>query len=207
MSTTEAIQADLIMKFFNALMLDHDGTTIDSWLYPIRDDGRLLITDGRICFDFPDYDVPRYRIKDSKGWKFFPESEPSRKVYLGDYREIFKGVDFTPTNDVPHIDPPAGITNWQWVGLVHCDDCHGEGEVLCNYGHEHECGNCDGTGRLMDVVEEAGKPVDVLGAKFGKRLLWLIGQLPNARLGPVVIDAPTGFVFDGGRGVLADMRG
>ena len=204
MSTIQTIATDLIIKFFNALLLNEEGEDLHARLYPIRDNGRILITDGRICFDFPDCEVPKYRLQDGDSWKFIPET--SCKPFLGDYREAFQGVDFTPTHDIPPITPPAGIANWQWIGLTPCDDCQGDGEVYCNYGHRHECGNCDGTGSLMDIVEEAREPVEVSGVKFGKQLLWLIKQLPNAKLGPVVEDAPTGFVFDGGRGVLRSMK-
>lgn len=204
MSTTEAIGTDLISKFFNALMLDLEGVDVNPRLYPIRDNGRLLITDGRICFDFPDFEVAKYRLLHGENWKFFPE--PECKPFLGDYRDAFQGVDFTPTHDLPRIELPARIENWQWIGLAPCDDCHGDGDVYCNYGHRHECNNCDGTGSVMDLVEEAREPVEVSGVKFGKQLIWLIQQLPNARLGPVSEEGTTGFVFDGGRGVLRSMK-
>lgn len=31
-----------------------------------------------------------------------------------------------------------------------CDECHGDGWVACNMGHDHECGRCEGSGRLNE---------------------------------------------------------
>lgn len=37
-----------------------------------------------------------------------------------------------------------------------CDECEGGGEVTCNYGHEHECNYCGGSGC---IIKEPNKMV------------------------------------------------
>lgn len=34
------------------------------------------------------------------------------------------------------------------LSKVKCKECRGMGEVECNYGHDHECPDCDGTGEV-----------------------------------------------------------
>ena len=42
-------------------------------------------------------------------------------------------------------------TEW-FVPLNECDECGGSGEVQCEYGHDHECRTCDGSGFSDDAI-------------------------------------------------------
>lgn len=204
MSTMTSLDLSLVEKLFRVLHFEADGEISFPHLYPIRADGRLIMTDGRICFDFPDMPVARYRELVNGQWAFTPES--NCRPYLGDFRDIFKNVDFTPTYSVPEIKPPKCVIDWHWTSKGPCDECHGNGEVFCDYHHYHPCPDCDGTGIVFDMHEDARSPTFIDGVPLGTRYLWLVSQLPNAILGPVKDREHIGFSFDGGKGVLCRMR-
>jgi hypothetical protein len=74
---------------------------------------------------------------------------------------------------------PVKFQNWyhlhkDWVASQHlathgipqskersCFACDGDGYHECDMGHSHDCGNCDGTGKIVketdEVLEEYGR--------------------------------------------------
>lgn len=40
------------------------------------------------------------------------------------------------------------------IQMLSCNECSGDGIVECEYGHEHPCPDCDGTGESDEVDEK-----------------------------------------------------
>ena len=55
-------------------------------------------------------------------------------------------------------------------GLQECNDCYGGGRYECDCGHEHECGECNGSGKVRAAVIA----IAVGNSQFANRYLALI---------------------------------
>lgn len=100
-------------------------------------DGYLYATDGRVCVrmkrDAPNSDKSPVDVK-SLPW--------DKSLYTN-----------TPIPLPSHIDPPLPIKHCEEcegegeVVDVICKECNGSGNIECDLGHTHYCGECDGQGK------------------------------------------------------------
>lgn len=174
---------------------------------PAIRNGRLYCTNGRIALRLDE--APPVAKESSD----FPQSA----------FDLLDGI--TPGDDgipCPEVEgPPEGADKWWYAHRKEkCDLCRGAGNCECRCGDEHDCCECEGTGfvKYDGPVDGATKGIFVGEREFQRRYLWMISQLPNARLYPDrCADIPNKhtkamgmpFSFDGGVGVVmpfADMR-
>lgn len=117
--------------------------------------------------------------------------------------------------DMPHVDQcdKCGNTGYLPLTKVCCGECRGEGEVTCNYDHDHECPDCEGSGKVDETPEcECRKLKVKFGAKdCAKHYSARFAKLPNVQWSAMDFDNNgTGdtaeiavfFKFDGGFGAL-----
>src|SRR6056297_3048026 len=104
----------------------------------------------------------------------------------GDIEPIVKNVQQTikPEGwesaiiELPELEQPPG---GEWMALSTCDECHGSGEVTCDYDHEHECPECQGSGKVKSLHPLSRREVLLPGmGKFNHRYLWAVQQLQPA---------------------------
>lgn len=106
--------------------------------------------------------------------------------------KVHDGASFAPLPKVKFRDAPVG----------ECELCGGRGKEHDCPDCECKCEACDGTGK------EVGRgSVGVRGAIFDVKYIRMILALPGAEMavGPLVVDAPAPFRFDGGCGVVMPM--
>lgn len=166
--------------------------------YPraFQTDGRTFVTDGAVLFElFGEHEVKR------------PHAKPPDAI------QLISRYEFTgATNDLPVVDGPPEDTNAFWErgsSNTTCGECDGSGEVTCDYGHDHDCPDCNGKGVVDGTIQcdEATAAVHVLGGTFCRRYLWVLSHCPNIRIGFIPgEDSVLVFAFDGGRGVLAGRK-
>jgi hypothetical protein len=98
--------------------------------------------------------------------------------------------------DIPEFPPPASDE---------CKECEGDGWVSprtqYNVYDDQECKTCDGKGRVQQ-----DKPVEIGGFYFADRLLTILRQLPNVKIGPLGPNDAARVTFDGGDGLLMPRR-
>src|SRR5581483_1511692 len=84
-----------------------------------------------------------------------------------------------------------------------CDECQGSPNAhACSCGHVHDCENCGGTGEIFDT----GKGMDIGSRLVALHFLWKIGQLPGALIAWDGDSPAMPFKFDGGRGIVMQLR-
>lgn len=62
-----------------------------------------------------------------------------------------------------------------------CDECGGLGVVECDYWHDHDCEDCDGTGRVMERMEcdKTACPVHIDDRTYDRKYIRMIDRLPK----------------------------
>jgi hypothetical protein len=124
-----------------------------------------------------------------------------------------------PDGRFPRFDdillPLGSIANWQpcppvadckvckntGLNLVRCESCEGCGD--CDCGNEHECGQCDGTGRVQEGFCKACE-FHYANRRLQHKYMLVISRLPECHLG-TTSDKPGDavfFRFTGGRGAI-----
>ena len=206
--TTTTAKTELIQTVFNRICIESYER-----LLPWFENGIVYITDGRIAVTF-DCDEPpegiMCRVYDSqmRDWRCrdtgFVRPSPPRNFD----QQISYACRFQEYVAFPEIVKPED-SDERWQIEQACDICDGKQWVTCNMGHEHDCEECE-DGIETVYCDEGGAPVEVGEAKFQTRLLWHASQLPNVRLctpkpSQGLQSEATGFVFDGGRGVIMPM--
>lgn len=106
----------------------------------------VYASDGRIACRIKLSDVPDYVPTANKG--------PGADV-------VFAGVQTSGVAEIPNIEGPQKEP---------CDECHGDKEVECNYGHMHPCRECDRAGEQAVDPE----PVFIDGHRLGGKYLWIL---------------------------------
>lgn len=90
------------------------------------------------------------------------------------------------------------------VSPIDCETCFGSGRAECNYGHEHECPDCEGKGHYVPTT-----PMTVYGVLFSRFYVHKMCQLPNCEMWipkGMSDEKPVPIRFDGGLGYLMQMR-
>ena len=138
----------------------------------------------------------------------------------------FVHVNFAACIDAPFVPPPPGFVA-QMDGVIdsafarvdsfapapevilvrgqeRCEECFGQGVVWCDYGHSHDCEECDGRGERSRKAYQGW-----CGQTFNAEYLARIHALPGAALAlPALNDqreqlVPLAFrCSDGGMGVI-----
>lgn len=187
---------------FQCVFLEGFGMTLRPGAWPLKVGDRLFISDSRIMLDLAWEPVPRYReIIDGKRTWFENgvEKEVTSKEWIGFDTMMSKQI-FDCSFAVPFIPQPAGTAGSGWLVSNICDGCDGKGSYA-----GFVCQDCDGLKEVLEEADAASYPVKYQGISFAARLLWIIGQLPNAKLGKPFPQDPMTFVFDGGRGIVMPM--
>jgi hypothetical protein len=197
----------LLEDVFLMVCTDEDMDILSPWW----ENGSLYFTDGRILIVLDNCEPVagiHCRVQEDGKWVFFDTRIPCRKPPQSVPQFLREAIrdDFAET---PVVDKPAR-TDLRWRGECTCDTCGGSVQVRCNYGHWHDCVDCE-DGTQIEVVAEAYEPIEFVGVKFAKRYLWTATQMPNVRIskpiaGSLTESKPaTGFTFDGGRGAIMPM--
>lgn len=180
---------------------------------PWASNGCLYFCDGRIAIELMEvapWPGINCRVEQDGKWVIFDTPNLYAKRPPPDVKTVIDEVWVPCKNAVPHIEKPAD-TDERWKRRGTCDECI-LGSVECDYGHTHDCPNCDGTGIAEEVDEEAFESIEIDGVKYSKRYIWTISQLPEAKLGKPAYRDKSGawkamaFEFNGGRGCLMPME-
>lgn len=133
-----------------------------------------------------------------------------------------------PLPNIPDV-PMSVCRDCRGGGKVtSCRECGGEGELECDLGHDHECGDCDGRGFFPALgredsairpcpkcygggrVPEHGWDTPVIfpeGVAISIRYARKIAKLPGIRVNSAeTYGGPLPFWFDGGAGLLMPLR-
>lgn len=201
MSTTETRVMNT-QHLFQAVFLEGFGVTIRPGAWPLKVGDRLLISDSRMMIDVSWEPVPKYReIIDGK--KIWFENGTEKEVTLKEwiaFDALLANQSFECSFDVPFIPQPAGTVGSGWLVTNICEGCDGKGSYA-----GFVCQVCDGLKEVLEEADAASYPVKYQGISFAARLLWIIGQLPDVKLGKPRPQDPMPFVFRGGRGIVMPM--
>ena len=118
---------------------------------------------------------------------------------------------------LPEINPdPTWLNPFGEIKGI-CSECGGSGTVTCNFDHDHECPECDGSGKATDYAVFSSKnkklheniELPSVGL-FNERYLWIISQLAKYRqlqYSIVKLDNHIAlkFSFEDGSGVLMSL--
>ena len=194
----------ITQTIYQAVFVEGLGNLLRTGAWPLKVGDRLIISDARIMVDVPWEPVNKYREKQpltgQNAWfEGGAEKQVSSKEWI-DFVAMLEKESFDCPFDCPNIPQPAGTHGLGWGVLRICDGCHGKG----NYAG-FVCQDCDGKKRAYEEAEAAQYAVVHDGQNFAARLLWIINQLPNAKLGHCNGLNAVAFTFDGGRGILMPM--
>jgi hypothetical protein len=172
MKSATVITTDVLEKFCST---DPNRASIS---VPWTSDGYTWATDGRVLIRVPAItgvsDNPKAPQNPSKLWSL--NGVPELLAWL-------------PLPAAPEED---------WVA---CDVCH-DGTHLCDCGHDHECGTCDGLGKVLRIT-----PVTMDGGyRLNDRYVRLLSCLPDIEVAPFAINKAIPFRFSGGDGLLMPLR-
>lgn len=150
----------------------------ESIMTPFVRNGWKYATDGRIMV----------RVKTDE-----PDdsNEPHKRPNAAKLFEVFD-VSKLDAVDLPEL---TGVTTQK------CRYCNGNGVQTCSLGHDHDCDECDGTGEVEEWPSQ-----DIGACRFSERYLSKIITLPGLKFYPTSAENPALFTFDGGEGILAQMR-
>lgn len=148
---------------------------------PFIRNGLLGATDGRICAVV------------LCGVAFADDSPPTwgdgRLRHRPDLRAVVQPLmgqcfEWLP---LPSLPPCKRCKETGVVPLTACDECSGLGTVTCEYDHEHDCPDCDGTGESQGGECDECPSVEVApGLHMHARYLRLMTRA-DAEFGPVQI--------------------
>lgn len=171
---------------------------------PMWDNGELLMTDGRIAIaircDEPPQDMEHIAKVDGR-WNL-----GEQRMSPPDIAGLLNKIPMLPSVKCPVVEGPEQDWDSHWQVMTECDTCGGDGEAECDMGHTHDCTTCDGEGSYLQAVEAATDGVHIGNAIFARRIVWIMNYLPDLLLNEPQVDAPTGFVFSGGRGAVMPLK-
>lgn len=159
---------------------------------PWTKDGKRYATDGRVAVRI---DVPGQ-----------PDDMPKGRVPNVD--EIMKPVDRRPEEWLPWpaVEPCAMCSATQ---KIECMNCMGDGVCeRCNCcGASHQCGKCEGTGKICcDKCKELGSFTTLFGkAELALWMAYEISRLPSVAYLPGEKAGTVRFKFDGGEGIAVSL--
>lgn len=184
----------IAQRLYHALFASWERGPIEKCA-PQKFGDRLLITDRRMMFDVPFEPVPIYCERVDG---FFQWSDGSKRPRTIDYLQLMLQWRDEAAIELPVIQRPADAFGDAW-------------EIKGVYENEEDEEEEDGDG---DIHGAAFDYVAIQGVTFCAWNLWLIAQMPNARM--TFIDdtldrrlfcRPSSFVFDGGRGLVMPTGG
>lgn len=192
---------ELIERIAELLCLDEGYGELVRRPFEIEDEtivtnARILVSfGGRFGYDIPDSATER----DVKG---MVNAAKVGKLTLDEFTLI-----------PPTIEKPSDCNDrWEIEGPdeVECDLCNGDGEVECEYGHDHDCPDCDGSGMVDNTEptwhERKDERIDIGGHDYAAFYVWILNQLPNVRCAVHADETkPLEFVFYGGHGKLCSI--
>jgi len=179
-------------------------------------DGTAYITNGHTGFLIEGVDQPvDWCLWEGDRWAN-PEFESRCNLSPDRLREVFS-IKGTPVIGyaLPAIDPHRSWSSPREVIATTCDECHGSGDVTCNYGHDHECEDCKGTGKVTETridveyhsnLSTKDRAIETPGGHVERRYLWIASKLAEHR--QLSYQALSGtmiglsFSFDGGSGLI-----
>lgn len=165
---------DLLKEF---CCTDEDRPSIQTpWsegMWSYASDGRIMV---KIPRDVNIPENPKAPTRLHEVWKAFPDGE----------------VDWMPLPEIPEKPDPE-----------RCGECLGSGRCICSCEHEHDCGQCDGTGE-KEVIQSIHYGVRRMNCDY----LRLIERLPNPLCAVAYGDKHTAlaFKFDGGTGLVMPIK-
>lgn len=187
---------------FQAIFVEGFGWVLRPGVWPLKVGDRLFMSDSRMMIDVAWASVPKYReiIDGKKTWfENGSEKNVASKEWIS-FDTMMSKQSFDCSFNVPFVPQPAGTVGSGWLVTNICDGCDGKGSYA-----GFVCQDCDGLKVVLEEADAANYPVKYQGISFAARLLWIIGQLPNVKLGKPQPQDPMPFVFDGGRGIVMPM--
>lgn len=172
---------------------------------PWSRDGFTFATDGRILVRVSSTEYP---VAENEA---APEASDA-----GPFNHNSLETEWIPVPDIP--EPMfSDCRKCKGTGKSDkCRECCGDGRHECDCGHEHDCGECDGTGYSWFAEKcdncENGKVEETQQVAVGEAVvnavyLRKIADLPNPEFArPTEWDKPIAFKFNGGVGYLMPMR-
>lgn len=152
----------------------------------------VYVTDGSILFTFPDREwmgeklfneeKSMWGILDAGEWTFGKDGRNRRA--LNPIPEVM--IDFMASQGDPinFAAIPAQKERPEWLDpskmtMVTCSECEGTGVVTCEYNHDHECPDCEGSGKVAKLAIEDWLKVDdlfleTLAGSYDRRYIWLL---------------------------------
>jgi hypothetical protein len=173
---------------------------------PIWHAGTLYLTDGRILVAMPNQEQPH------DAWLLYgdhfsrtQDAKQYERINATSLFAIAKPAEFAPYL-MPKIDGPPGDVDALWQSMQECGECSGFGWRECNMGHEHDCDNCDGDGKIMDECEEASQRTQVGDKAIKRRYAWIISQMPAVVIGNHPTTDAIAFRFSEGCGLVMVLK-
>ena len=177
---------------------------------PLHREGVVCLTDTSIVFTFGADEVqPGWVSLEGarKGDRHFDTFvQAGAAIFLILSKDGGDPVTLPPISVNPAwLDPYAVVKST-------CDQCYGSGVVLCNYDHEHECPDCNGTGFTSTLAIEgvATRLTRINGWLFDDRYLWILSQFAEQVESKIILfglgdHAMIGAKFDGGFALLISL--
>jgi hypothetical protein len=156
--TTEIDWETLVPEIFQMFVADEIGQYAIH--VPWHDEDEIAATDGRLCIRGP--------------WRAEYEGLPDDEEFTRPpYRKLAWGRDLYSEQPLPLVDLDGLDLGREEI----CKKCAGGGLVTCNFDHEHECPDCEGSGDEEFPLVIHWKGVVAAQARFVERL-----QREGARL-------------------------
>jgi len=177
---------------------------------PLYRERVVCLTDKSIIFTFGADEVQPGWVSlegAKKGDRYFDTFvQAGAAIALVLYKKGGDPVTIPPISvNAAWIDPYAVVKST-------CDQCYGDGVILCNYDHEHECPDCNGTGFTSTLAIEgvATRSTRINGWLFDDRYLWILSQFAEQVESKIILfglgdHAMIGAKFDGGFALLISM--
>lgn len=151
----------------------------------------LFTREPAAWIDVPEVDYEGEECERCDGTKeayLCPECEGYGEVFLQSRFNVYEGQDCATCNG------DGQLPQDEWDAFVKCHSFKGE-------PIKEVCDGCDGTG-----IATCRESHDVNGVLINEKYLWMIGNLPGAKLGTFGEPDPVRFTFDGGDGLVMPMR-
>lgn len=115
-------------------------------------------------------------FRDAKGKVTYRPSSAPVKLWSLSGLTLETGTPTVEQTAIPSIERPDGFDH-KWMQMDRCDECNGLGDVTCNYGHEHDCPDCNGTGVSSVAAEAKYEGCETGLALCSNFYLWLAQSL------------------------------